>query len=145
MNTLDEKMIEFVYNTKFEIENEESIKNWIGRIIREKKFTEGDLMYIFCDDEELLEINLEFLNHDTYTDIISFDYTMGKLISGEIYISIDRVRENAESLNVSFQEELGRVMIHGILHFMGFKDETPEESAVMRAEEDQALSLLFEA
>src|SRR5690606_41275350 len=118
MNTLDEKMIEFVYNTKFEIENEEAIKNWIGRIIREKKFTEGDLMYIFSDDEELLGINLEFLNHDTYTDIISFDYTMGKLITGERYISIDRIRNNTERLNVSVKDEMSNDMIHDIQHII---------------------------
>lgn len=135
-------MIEFQYNTDLKLESADLISNWISSEIELRGFKEGDLMYVFCSDEELIKINIEYLNHDTYTDIISFDYTMGKLISGEIYISVERVRENAVSYNVSFEEELHRVMIHGILHFCGFKDESEAEQNVMRKEEDLALSRL---
>lgn len=135
-------MIEFQHNTDFKLESTDLITNWISSEIELRGFKEGDLMYVFCSDEELIKINIEYLNHDTYTDIISFDYTMGKLISGEIYISVERVRENAVSYNVSFEEELHRVMIHGILHFCGFKDESEAEQNVMRKEEDLALSRL---
>src|SRR5690625_2255739 len=135
-------MIDIQYNTEFSFKNELKFKDWISSEISKRGFKEGDILYVFCSDEELLKINQEFLNHDTYTDIISFDYTMGKLISGEIYISIDRVRENAIAFDVSFDEELHRVMIHGILHYCGFTDATESDQQVMRNEEDLALSRL---
>lgn len=136
-------MIDIQYNTEFSLKNESKLKDWISSEISKRGYKEGDILYVFCSDEELLKINQEFLNHDTYTDIISFDYTMGKLISGEIYISIDRVQENAIAFGVPFEEELHRVMIHGILHFCGYKDSTESEQQIMRKEEDLALSRLI--
>ncbi|NLN26556.1 MAG: rRNA maturation RNase YbeY [Bacteroidetes bacterium] len=136
-------MIDIQYNIDFSLNNETNLKDWISSEISKRGYKEGDILYVFCSDEELLKINQEFLNHDTYTDIISFDYTMGKLISGEIYISIDRVQENAIAFGVPFEEELHRVMIHGILHFCGYKDSTESEQQIMRKEEDLALSRLI--
>jgi rRNA maturation RNase YbeY len=135
-------MIQFNYETDFELSNENEISAWISNCIESRDFTEGELNYIFCDDEYLLKLNVEFLNHDTLTDIISFDYTLGKLISGDIFISIERVKENALELNQSFDNELNRVIIHGILHYLGFKDKNEADKLTMRTEEDKCLELL---
>lgn len=135
-------MISFNYETNFNEINETSLENWIDNIITNKGFTIGEINYIFCDDEYLHKLNVEFLNHDTLTDIISFDNTMGKEISGDIFISIERVKDNAKDFNVTFAEELHRVMIHGILHYMGLKDKTDIEKQEMRNAENNALSLL---
>ncbi|MCL8008130.1 rRNA maturation RNase YbeY [Gelidibacter japonicus] len=135
-------MISFNYETNFELDNEDKLSSWISNTISEEGFKEGDINYIFCDDAYLLNLNMEFLDHDTLTDIISFDYTMGKLISGDVYISIDRVRENAKDFNVSFENELSRVMIHGILHYCGYKDKTDRENAEMRSKENYYISKL---
>ena len=135
-------MIEFNYTTDFRLRNESILSEWIAEVIQELGFELGDIMYHFCDDETLYKLNVEFLNHDTYTDIISFDYTMGKQIHGEIYISVDRVKENAHTYAQTFENELNRVMIHGILHYCGFKDETELEQKNMRAKEDWSLSRL---
>ena len=135
-------MIEFNYETDFKLDNEEKIQNWISVCIESYNFKEGELNYIFCDDEYLLKLNVEFLDHDTLTDIISFDYTMGKLISGDIFISVERVRENAIIFDQSIENELNRVIIHGVLHYMGFKDKNPADKEEMTAEEDKCLALL---
>lgn len=135
-------MIEFNYETEFQLEDEKRMSNWISECIESYEFTEGELNYIFCDDAYLLKLNVEFLEHDTLTDIISFDYTMGKLIGGDIFISVERVKENAKAFKQSFESELARVMIHGVLHYMGYKDKTKEEKALMRSEEDACLKLL---
>ena len=135
-------MIEFNYETEFRLDNENKLSEWVSNCIDSHEFTEGELNYIFCDDAYLLKLNIEFLEHDTLTDIISFDYTMGKLIGGDIFISVERVRENAESFKQSFELELARVMIHGVLHYMGYKDKTDEDKAVMRSQEDVCLKLL---
>jgi len=135
-------MIEFNYETDFKLENEGSIQHWISACIENYGFNEGELNYIFCDDEYLLKLNVEFLDHDTLTDIISFDYTMGKLISGDIFISVERVRENAKIFNQSIENELNRVIIHGVLHYMGFKDKNQADKDAMTAEEDKCLALL---
>lgn len=129
-------MISFNYETDFDLDNEDKWSSWISNTITEEGFKEGDINYIFCDDAYLLNLNMEFLDHDTLTDIISFDYTLGKLISGDVYISIDRVRENAKDFNVSFENELSRVMIHGILHYCGYKDKTDRETSEMRSKEN---------
>ncbi|MFZ2284131.1 MAG: rRNA maturation RNase YbeY [Lutibacter sp.] len=134
-------MIEFNYETDFKLENEELIQNWISNCIESYGFNEGELNYIFCDDDYLLKLNVEFLEHDTLTDIISFDYTMGKLISGDIFISVERVRENAKIFNQTFDNELNRVMIHGVLHYMGFKDKGKKDKELMRGEEDKCLAM----
>lgn len=134
-------MISFHSETNFSLKNEEELCKWISFVIQNEEFKEGELNYIFCDDKYLLEKNVKFLNHNTLTDIISFDYTMGKLVSGDIFISVERVEENAKIFNVSFDDELQRVMIHGILHFCKYKDKNDEEKKTMRAKEDYYLSL----
>ncbi len=133
-------MIEYNYETDFELADEAKMSDWISGCIDAYDFTEGELNYIFCDDKYLLKLNEEFLDHDTFTDIISFDYTMGKLLGGDIFISVERVKENADTFKQPFQRELARVMIHGVLHYMGYKDKTEEEKKQMRAEEDNCLN-----
>jgi len=135
-------MILFNYETEFKLANETQISEWISKCIENYDFTEGELNYIFCDDDYLLKLNVEFLEHDTLTDIISFDYTLGKLVSGDIFISVERVRENAIRFNQPFESELNRVIMHGVLHYMGFKDKSEEEKKSMRGEEEKCLNLL---
>lgn len=132
-------MITFNYETNFKLENEKSLENWIGRVIEHHGCEVGEVNYIFCDDEYQHKLNMEFLHHDTLTDIISFDNSLGKLINGDIYISIDRVVENAKDFKVLFLEELTRVMIHGVLHYIGFKDKTEEDQKEMTRQENTAL------
>ena len=134
-------MILYNSETDFVLEQAENISDWIAKTIESEGKSEGDISYIFCDDDYLLDINVKYLNHNTLTDIISFDYTDEGLISGDIFISIDRIKENAQKYNVSFEDELYRVMIHGILHFCGYKDKTKEEEQLMRSKEDYYLSL----
>lgn len=134
--------ISFNYEMDFQLDNEELMSHWIANTIESEGFTAGEINYIFCDDAYLLDLNIEFLNHDTLTDIISFDYTLGKLINGDVYISIERVRENADDFGVSFANELHRVMIHGILHYCGYKDKTKDEITEMRSKENYYISKL---
>lgn len=134
-------MISFNYETDFELQDEAKYEEWIGEIIDSEDKTEGEINYIFCDDEYLLQKNIEFLDHDTLTDIISFDYTMGSLISGDIFISVERVQDNAADFKVSFDEELRRVMAHGVLHYCGYKDKTDEDSVLMRTKEEEKMQL----
>ncbi len=133
-------MISFNYETDFKLQNEEQISEWISTSISEENFSEGEINYIFCDDEYLLKLNMEFLSHDTLTDIISFDYTLGKLINGDVYISVERVEDNAKDFLVEFNTELIRVMIHGILHYCGYKDKSEEEERLMRSKENYYIS-----
>ena len=135
-------MIEFNFETDFKLDNDTLLNEWISNVITSEGFEVGEVHYIFCDDEFLHKLNVEFLNHDTLTDVISFDYRMGNQINGEIFISVERVQDNAKVFNNSFEDELHRVMIHGILHFCGYKDKTDEEEALMRNKENEALSLL---
>ncbi len=132
-------MITFNYETSFELKSEILLKNWIENVVAEEDFSIGEINYIFCDDDYLHKLNVEFLQHDTLTDIISFDNTLGKLISGDIYISVERVRDNAKDFKVSFLDELHRVMIHGVLHYMGYKDKSEKEKIKMRNAENTAL------
>lgn len=134
-------MISFNYEIDFELENSEEVKSWISKVILEENCNEGDINYIFCSDEYLHKINLEFLNHDTLTDIISFDYSVGKELRGDIYISVDRVTENASDYGTKFNDELDRVIIHGVLHYCGYKDKTKDEECLMRSKEDYYLSI----
>lgn len=133
-------MISFNYETDFQLDNTENLSKWISKTIQTEQCKEGDINYIFCTDEYLHKINLDFLNHDTYTDIISFDYSVGKELHGDIYISIDRVKDNAKEFKVSFEEELARVIIHGVLHYCGYKDKTDAQAKQMRSKEDYYLS-----
>ncbi|MFT6152665.1 MAG: rRNA maturation RNase YbeY [Flavobacteriales bacterium] len=135
-------MITFNYETNFKLENEKSLKDWIQKIILNHDFEEGEVNYIFCDDRYLHKLNIEFLQHDTLTDIISFDNSIGKFINGDIFISVERVADNANDFKVSFLEELQRVMIHGVLHFLGFKDKTVEDQKEMTSQENKALFIL---
>jgi len=135
-------MITFNYETNFKLEEEKSIESWVQRMILIHECEEGEVNYIFCDDVYLHKLNMEFLKHDTLTDIISFDNSMGKLINGDIYISIERIVENAKDYKVSFSEELQRVMIHGVLHCLGFKDKTEEDQKEMTIQENKALFVL---
>ncbi|WP_111707033.1 rRNA maturation RNase YbeY [Lutibacter citreus] len=134
-------MIVFNYEIDYKIENETKVQEWISRCIEKNGFEEGELNYIFCDDVYLHKLNIEFLQHDTLTDIISFDYTLGKLISGDIFISIDRVKENSKDFDQVFEIELNRVIIHGILHYCGLKDKSDSEKTAMRNAENDCLEL----
>ena len=125
-------MITFNSETSFTLKNQNKLVKWIGDVVSSEGFQVAEINYIFCDDSYLNKINQEFLNHDTFTDIISFDYTLGKEVGGDIFISIERVLENAEKFNEVFENELYRVMIHGILHFMGYKDKTKKDKTLMR-------------
>ena len=135
-------MIIYNYETDFKLLDEKKTSQWISSIVEQGAFELGEINYIFCDDEYLHKINVEFLEHDTFTDIISFDYTMGRLIGGDIFISIPRVEENSKEFDVSFQNELYRVIIHGVLHYMGYKDKTPDEKQLMRDKENSCLKSL---
>lgn len=134
-------MITFNYESEFNLENESVYSNWIARIIESEEYLIGEINYIFCDDEYLHTINVQYLNHDTLTDIISFDYTDGKVISGDIFISTERVRDNANDFNVSFDEELKRVMAHGVLHYCGYKDKSDSDAQLMRKKEEEKINL----
>ena len=135
-------MISFNYETNFKLENEDCSEKWIQKIILNHNREEGEINYIFCDDAYLLKLNIEFLQHDTLTDIISFDNSLGRLVGGDIFISIERVADNANDFKVSFLEELQRVMIHGVLHYIGFSDKTPESQKEMTTQENNALEEL---
>ncbi|HLP63292.1 rRNA maturation RNase YbeY [Flavobacterium sp.] len=134
-------MISYNYETEFELSNEDEFSKWVSAIIESENKKEGEINYIFCDDDYLLEINQQYLDHDTLTDIISFDYSVGNELHGDIFISIERVRENAEEFNVSFDEELKRVMAHGVLHYCGYKDKTESDEQLMRSKEDEKIKL----
>jgi probable rRNA maturation factor len=134
-------MISFNYELDFTLDNESLYESWISNVIESENKEEGEINYIFCDDDYLLDINLKYLNHDTLTDIISFDYSEDDLISGDIFISIQRVEDNASLFNVSFTEELKRVMIHGVLHYCGYKDKTQSDEVLMRQKEDEKIKL----
>jgi|TARA_B110000971_G_scaffold221741_1_gene270287 probable rRNA maturation factor len=135
-------MISFNYETNFKLDNENALEIWIHKIILEHNCEEGEINYIFCDDAYLLKLNIEFLQHDTLTDVISFDNSLGSLINGDIFISTERVLDNAKDYGVSFLEELQRVMIHGVLHFLGFKDKTGTDQKEMTRQENKALLVL---
>ena len=134
-------MINFNYEASFKLANEDSYKAWISAVCESDGFNLGELNYIFCDDAYLLKINRTYLQHDDYTDIITFDYTIGKVASGDIYISVERVKENADLFAVSFENELLRVMAHGVLHLMGYKDKSEEHTAQMRAKEEEKIKM----
>lgn len=136
-------MIHFFYENTSEI-IEENIKPWIEKIIITEEKRLGEINYIFCDDEYLLKINQDYLQHDYYTDIITFDSVRGKTISGEIFVSLQRIKDNASLISKNYEEEKKRVIAHGILHLCGYKDKTEEEQKTMRAKEDFYLSLKTE-
>ena len=122
-------------------EHEDAYRQWLQKVIQKEHKTAEQLQYIFCDDEYLLDINKRYLDHDYYTDIITFPYREGSVLEGDMYISVDRVSENAAEFGDTFENELRRVMVHGLLHLMGYGDKTPEEEMAMRAKEDSCLEL----
>ncbi|GGW43579.1 rRNA maturation RNase YbeY [Arenibacter certesii] len=134
-------MIDYHYLTDFQIDNEAEYSDWIDRIIISENATQGQLDFIFCDDEYLLKINQDYLQHDTFTDIITFPYGDDQNIAGDIFISVERVRENAKTFKVEFESELRRVMSHGILHMLGFGDKNDQEIQLMREKENEKLKL----
>lgn len=135
-------MIEFNFETDFELKDKSKLQKWITETITSEEFELGEIIYVFCDDEYLHKLNVEFLNHDTLTDIISFDYGVGKQINGEIYISVERIADNSKDYKTMFEDELHRVMIHGILHFCGYKDKSDLEEKSMRNKENISLEIL---
>lgn len=125
----------------FDLNRKPAVKSWLSSSIEAECKNVGEINFIFCSDEYLYELNVSHLQHDTYTDVITFDYCEGDEIIGDIYISIDRIQENAQKFNVSFKDELHRVMIHGVMHLCGYKDKTPEDQNVMSSKEDFYLNL----
>ena len=134
-------MIQYFFENVEEITLPENCSEWLKKLILDEEKKVGNINYIFCDDEYLLKVNQDFLNHDYYTDIITFDYVKGKTISGDIFISLTRISENASTLSNSFEKELLRVLAHGVLHLCGYKDKSDEEEKEMRAKEDFYINL----
>ncbi len=124
----------------FSLEKETKVINWIKKVLKQEGKTTGNIAYLFCTDDYLLKINRQFLKHDFYTDIITFDYSEKNKIEGEIFISIDRVKENALTFKQPLQKELMRTIIHGVLHLCGYKDKNPADKKIMRSKEEEALS-----
>ena len=134
----------FTEEISFKLLHPRKTSAWIKKVVAKEKASISEVNLIFCSDDYLLEKNIEYLNHKTYTDIITFDYTEGSgPLEGDIFISIDRIKENAEKFSRPFDDELHRVIIHGILHLIGYNDKTPEEKTQIRKKEDASLSLRF--
>ncbi|SDK78037.1 rRNA maturation RNase YbeY [Salinimicrobium catena] len=138
---MNEEIINFYSENNFNLEDETRHEDWLKRVISSEDKKLGEISFIFCDDEYLLEINRKYLDHDTYTDIISFDDSVGDILGGDIFISTQRVEENAGKFSVEFSEELKRVMVHGVLHFCGYKDKTAEEKKLMRSKEEEKMQM----
>jgi probable rRNA maturation factor len=134
-------MIHFNYETDFEFTDEMLYASWLSEVILSESKQEGEINYIFCNDDYLLEINRQYLDHDTLTDIISFDYSERNTLQGDIFISVERVMDNAKDFNVSFDEELKRVLVHGILHYCGYKDKSEGDEQLMRQKEEEKIKL----
>lgn len=130
-----------VQSGDFELSEPEKVRRWVSEVVRRRGMAVGNIGYLFCDDEYLLGVNRQYLDHDTYTDIITFDYVAGGLVSGDIMISTERVGENASLFGVPFGQELHRVIIHGVLHLLGQGDKSAAEAAEMRRQEEEALAL----
>jgi rRNA maturation RNase YbeY len=139
---MKESNISFHSVGTFSLKTEAAFTLCIKAIAEEESREVGDISFVFCDDNYLLKINNEFLDHDTYTDIITFDYSAGNELISEIYVSVDRVEENAKKYKQTFENEIHRVMIHGVLHLCGYKDKLTEEKQIMRDKENHYLSLL---
>jgi rRNA maturation RNase YbeY len=138
---LNEEIINFYSENDFKLEGISGYENWVKEVISSEGKKAGEISFIFCDDDYLLDINQKYLDHDTYTDIISFDSSVGNILNGDIFISTERVEENANIYGVGFSEELKRVIIHGVLHFCGYKDKTPEQEQLMREKEEEKMEM----
>ena len=134
-------MIEYCYETVFQLKDEEKISDWIEKVVENESKSVHSLVYIFCDDERLLQLNKQYLDHETLTDILTFPYGNDSGIHADIFISVPRVSENAKMLKVEKEDEMRRVMIHGVLHHLGYNDHTEEEKKRMRSKEDEKLRL----
>ena len=134
-------MISFNYESDFILDHEERFASWIETIVTSENKTLGEISYVFCDDNYLHAINLQYLKHDTLTDIISFDYSEGDIISGDIFISVERVKDNANEYMVSFEDELKRVLAHGVLHYCGYKDKSDTDALEMRTKENEKIKM----
>ena len=131
----------FTENIKFDLPEAEKVQKWIAKVVQTQGKRVGEVNYLFCDDAYLIEVNRAYLNHDTYTDIITFDYVAGNIVSGDIFISIERVKENANLFHTAFDQELHRVIIHGVLHLLGQGDKSEADALVMRKKEESALAI----
>jgi rRNA maturation RNase YbeY len=134
-------MISFNYELDFKLDDEKLFSDWLSIVISSENKREGEINYIFCDDNYLVEINQQYLDHDTLTDIISFDYSIGNELHGDVFISVERVIENAQDFKVTFEEELRRVIVHGILHYCGYKDKNKEDEKLMRQKEEEKMKM----
>lgn len=130
-----------VQDINFELQKEENVKKWLSEVIKRRGKRVGNISYLFCGDNHMLEVNRRYLNHDTYTDIITFDYVAADLISGDILISVERVGENAQKFGVPVEQELHRVIVHGVLHLLGQGDKSDAEAKEMRRQEEESLAL----
>jgi probable rRNA maturation factor len=134
-------MIDFNFLTDFSFDNEDHYSTWLSSIVSSEGKDLGELTYVFCDDEYLHKMNVDYLNHDTLTDIITFDYCEGSIVSGDVFVSVERVKENAIDFNIPFVDELLRVMAHGTLHLCGYKDKSEDDVVLMRSKEDEKIKL----
>ena len=133
--------IEYVYNTSFLLDNENKVSKWLKKAVEAEGFSVGEVVYAFFNDNDLKELNVKHLNHDFFTDVISFNDSINDVLSGNIAISVDRVKENSIKFKTSFNDEMMRVMVHGLLHFMGYDDSSEEETLLMRNKEDDNLKM----
>ena len=131
----------FHYTCQFQLKDEEKLTLWLKQTAQLEKKTVNELHFVFCDDNYLINKNQQYLNHDTYTDIITFDYTENEGLCGDIFISVERVKENAITFAVPFDEEIRRVMVHGVLHLIGYNDKSDKEKEMMTKKENQYLTL----
>ena len=134
-------VIDFNFIDVAPIENDRPFMDWLSRVAESEGYSLSALSYIFCNDQYLLDLNQTYLSHDTLTDIITFDYVAGTVVSGDIFISVDRLKENAAIFKVSFEEERLRVMAHGLLHLMGYKDKTAEDQEIMSNKENEKIKM----
>ena len=133
--------VEYVYNTSFSLDNEKKVSKWLQKAVETEGFSVGEVVYAFFNDNDLKELNIKHLNHDFFTDVISFNDSKNDVLSGNIAISVDRVKENSIKFKTSFNDEMMRVMVHGLLHFMGYDDSSEEETLLMRNKEDDNLKM----
>lgn len=133
--------IEYVYNTSFSLDNENKVSKWLKKAVETEGFSVGEVVYAFFNDNDLKKLNVKHLNHDFFTDVISFNDSKNDVLSGNIAISVDRVKENSIKFKTSFNDEMMRVMVHGLLHFMGYDDSSEEETLLMRNKEDDNLKM----
>ena len=131
--------IEYVYNTSFSLDNERKVSKWLNKAVQSEGFSVGEIVFAFFNDKDLKSLNIKYLDHDYYTDVISFNDSKGTVLNGNIAVSVERVLENSKKFKTSFEDELLRVMVHGLLHFMGYNDSTDLETKQMRDKEDNNL------